>query len=231
MLVVIMTGGGADASRESVDATDTRDSAPQVRSGRHRASDCALDRGGAQHSRAHARAGCRSAVGLATASYIDRPGARGDALRQRWPSARLAWQTRVGLDLCPSRAAPAGRYADAAVGGISPGRTRRLRLQPLVRALPRLGGPAVADNASGASGRRANVRRLCRPDYRGDRRPQWGDPPSPDIRRSDGRLQLHLCRGELDADAARLDRLARSSAGLHGRRTGAAGPRQPEGRG
>src|SRR5438067_9560535 len=32
------------------------------------------------------------------------------------------------------------------------GRTGRLRLQPLVRALPRLGGPAVADDAVGAAG-------------------------------------------------------------------------------
>ena len=57
MLVVIMSGGGADASRESVAATDTRDPAPQVRSGRHRASDRALARRGAQHSRAHPRKG------------------------------------------------------------------------------------------------------------------------------------------------------------------------------
>ena len=56
------------------------------------------------------------------------------------------------------------------------GRTGRLRLQPLVRALPRLGGPAVADDAPGAPGRRAHVCRLCRPDRRAGRRPQRRDP-------------------------------------------------------
>jgi transposase len=38
------------------------------------------------------------------------------------------------------------------------------------------------------------------------------------------RLQLHLRRGDLDAGLAGLDRRACPGAGLHGRRTGAAGP-------
>ena len=44
--------------------------------------------------------------------------------------------------------------------------------------------------------------RLCRPDRRADRRPQWGNPASPDLRRGDGRLQLHLCRGDAGRRAA-----------------------------
>src|SRR5436190_9152844 len=36
------------------------------------------------------------------------------------------------------------------------------------RAVPRLGRPAVADDAPGPSRRRAHVRRLCRPDVRAD---------------------------------------------------------------
>src|SRR5271167_3346922 len=96
-----MTGGGANANRESVDATDTRDPASQVRGGRHRTSDRALDRRGAQHSRAYPRAGCRSAVELATASDTHRPGAGGDALRQRWPPARITL----------SAATPSGRMS------------------------------------------------------------------------------------------------------------------------
>ena len=56
------------------------------------------------------------------------------------------------------RGTQARRDADAVAGGISAGRTRRLRLQPMARALPRVGGSAVADDASGASGRRADVR-------------------------------------------------------------------------
>ena len=50
------------------------------------------------------------------------------------------------------------------------------------------------------------------------------------LRRGAWALQLHLCRGELDADAARLDRVACPRARLHGRRAGAAGARQPQGR-
>ena len=42
------------------------------------------------------------------------------------------------------------------------------QLQPLVRAVPRLGRPAVADDAPGPSRRRADVCRLCRPDDRSD---------------------------------------------------------------
>src|ERR1700756_3102161 len=45
----------------------------------------------------------------------------------------------------------------------------------------------------------------------------------PGLRRRDGRLQLQLCRNELDADAARLDRLTYPRARLQGWRTGAAG--------
>jgi len=46
--------------------------------------------------------------------------------------------------------------------------TGRLSIQPLVRVVPRLGKPAVADDAPGSSRRRANVRRLCRSDDRPD---------------------------------------------------------------
>ena len=50
------------------------------------------------------------------------------------------------------------------------GASRRLRLQPVLRALPRLGGAAVADHAADACRRRAAVRRLRRHDAGGDRR-------------------------------------------------------------
>ena len=52
-----------------------------------------------------------------------------------------------------------------------------------------------------------------------------------DLRRGDGRLQLHLRRGDADPEPAGLDRRACPGACLHGRRAGAAGARQPEGRG
>ena len=117
-------------------------------------------------------------------------------------ASRASAEERAGLDPCASRAAPARRHADAAVGGVSRRRAGRLRLQPLVRALPRLGGPAVADHAPVAPGRRALF-----VDYAGQtveivdgrtgevREAQifvaaaWGSP-------------ANLCRGDLEPDVA-----------------------------
>src|SRR5712691_3868163 len=121
------------------------------------------------------------------------------------------------MDARSSRAAPSRRHPDAAVGGVPAGHARRLRLQPLVRALSRLGRPAVADPAAVAPGRRTHVCRLCRADRRTVRRAHRRDQSSAGLRRRDGCLQLHLRRGELDADAARLDRLACPCSRLHGR--------------
>src|SRR6516165_7909552 len=90
--------------------------------------------------------------------------------------SRGAAQGGARLGLCPSRAAPARRHADAAVGGVPAGGAGRLSLQSLVRAVPRLGKPAVADDAPGSSRRRADVRRLCRSDHRSDRRQDRRDP-------------------------------------------------------
>jgi hypothetical protein len=122
-----------------------------------------------------------------------------------------------------------GCHADAAVGRIPTAGAGRLRLQPL------------CELYRGWEGRLSPTMRQAHPagervfvDYAGQTVElidgQRRDPTSPDLRRGDGRLQLHLCRGELDADSARLDWLARARARLHGWRTGAAGARQPEGR-
>src|SRR6516225_84985 len=157
-------GGGADASRESVDATCTRDPAPQVRVWRDRASDCPIDWHRAQHGGAHrrARGGCQAF--LAGASNADGPSVGSDAVCQRWRAAGLASQSRTGLDACPSRTPPSRRHTDAAMGRISGVRAGWLSLQPLVRSVPGLGGPPVADNATEPSRWRAYVRRLCWPD-------------------------------------------------------------------
>ena len=74
-----------------------------------------------------------------------------------------------------------------------------------------LGRPIVADDAAEPSRRRAAVRRLRRPDRRCDRRRQWRGPASADLCREIGCLQLHLCRGELDAERC-LTGLARMCA-------------------
>jgi len=61
------------------------------------------------------------------------------------------------IGLCPSRAAPARRHADDAVGRGPTAGARRLSLGRLVRAVPRLGKLTVADDALGSSRRRADV--------------------------------------------------------------------------
>jgi hypothetical protein len=70
--------------------------------------------------------------------------------------------TAAGLGSDSSGTAPAGRNAAAVVGGASRRLSGWIRLQPLLRALPRLGGPAVADDAANACRRRAYVRGLRR---------------------------------------------------------------------
>src|SRR5215211_1976182 len=226
-----MTSGGTDASRESVDATHTRDPAPEARGRRQRPADRAVPESGAQHRRGDlaARGGGRAM--LAAAGDADRPRAGADAVCGPRQSARRAAQGGARLGLRSSRAAPARRHADAAVGGVPAARAGRLCLQPLVRAVPRLGGPAVADDAAGPSRRRADVRRLRRPDRRSDRPRHRRGPAGAGLRRGDGRLQLHLRRGDADPEPAGLDRGACPCACLHGRRAGTAGARQPEGRG
>src|SRR5215472_3369592 len=93
---------------------------------------------------------------LAVAGDADRPCAGGDAVcRPRWSAGRAA-QGGPRLGACPSRAAPPRRHADAAVGGVSSAGAGRLSLQSLVRAVPRLGKPVVADDAPGSSRRRAD---------------------------------------------------------------------------
>ena len=79
------------------------------------------------------------------------------------PRPRHGGRCRTGRRSIASCKRP-GRDAAAAVGG-APGRaSRRLRLQPVLRALPRLGGASVADHAADACGRREAVRRLRRHD-------------------------------------------------------------------
>src|SRR5882762_7515905 len=58
LLVVLMTSGGTDASRESVDATSTRDPAPQARMRRDRPSDRPVVERRAQHGGADLGARC-----------------------------------------------------------------------------------------------------------------------------------------------------------------------------
>ena len=146
---------------------------------------------------------------LAAARGPDRRGAGGAAVSGLDGAGRDQGATAAArLAGDPSRAAPAGRDAAAALGGASRRAPRRLRLQPVLRALSRLGGAAVADHAADPCRRRAAVRRLCRHDAGGDRRHDRRGADGAAVRRRARGLQLHLCRGDLDAGARRLDRLA-----------------------
>src|SRR5262249_39975288 len=115
------------------------------------------------------------------------------------------------------RAAPARGDAAAAVGGASRCPPGRLWLQPFLRALSRLGGATVADHAAEPRRRRAPVRRLRRHDAHGDRRVDRRGEDAAGVRRRARRVELHLCRGHLDAGPVRLDRLATAGVCLHGR--------------
>ena len=114
----------------------------------------------------------------------------------------------AGLADDPPRAAAHGRDAVAAVGGVSGRSPRRLRLQPVLRALPALGGAADACHAPAPCRWREDIRRLRGGDAGGDRPEDRRDTPGAALRRRARGLELHLRRGELDAGIVGLDRLA-----------------------
>ena len=77
-----------------------------------------------------------------------------------------------------------------------------LSLFALLRAVSGLGRQALGHDAPDPCRRRQAVRRLRRRHGAGDHRPaDRRDPPGADLRRGAGRLELHLCRGDLDAGA------------------------------
>src|SRR5712692_11711197 len=88
LLVATMTSGGTDASRESVDATRTRDPAPQARLRRQRPGDRPIVEPGAQHRRLDPGADRGGRPALAAAGDADRPRAGGDAVCRSRQSAR-----------------------------------------------------------------------------------------------------------------------------------------------
>ena len=119
---------------------------------------------------------------------------------------------------CAARRDPA-----VAVGGVPRRRTRRVRLLQVLRTVPGLGGPAAADDAPDPYRRRKAVRRLRRGHHAGDRRPATGEVRAgADVRRRAGRLQLHLCRGDLERRGCRIGsaRMSARFAYLRRRRRG-----------
>ena len=124
------------------------------------------------------------------------------------------------------RAKAQARHPADPVGRVHRAASRRLSLLPLLRAVPGLGIADLGHDAADPCRRRQAVCRLCRRHGAGDRRPaDRRDATGADFCRCAGRLELYLCRGELDPGPRRLDR--RSHSGLRGDRRGS----QPTGAG
>ena len=129
------------------------------------------------------------------------------------------------LERRPPGAAAQGRDALAAVAGVQGDPPGRPAVQPLLRAVPGLGGQARRRDAPGASCRRADVRRLRRPDR------AVVDPETGELRQAQvfvavlGASSYHVRRGDVDADPPGLDRVARPRLSLLRRLPGAGRPR------
>ena len=80
------------------------------------------------------------------------------------------------------------------------------------------GKAAVGDDAAGPHGRRQAVRRLRRRTVPVMVDRLTGESAGADFRRGHGRVELHLCRGDLDPGACRLDRRAHARLRGHRRR-------------
>ena len=190
--------GSPDASRESVDATSARDPAAEVRGVRLRPGDRPCGGRGAQYGAAVPGPGSGGRPDLAAAGDADGRCAGGAAVCGRRGGCRATAQGRARLGRGAPGTTPARRDADAVVGRVPGQHPGWLPVQPLVRVLPRLGGPSVAGDATGPSGWRAAVRRLRRADGGGDRACHRRGAHGAGVRGGAGGVELHLCRGGVD---------------------------------
>ena len=145
--------------------------------------------------------------------------------------ARPAAAGRAGLGGPGARAEASWRHDDDPLGGIPRGPFRGLRLQPLLRPASWFRTAADPGDAPAPRRRGEGVRRLFGQADRDRRSDDGRDPRGGDFRRRARRLEPHLCRGDLDADVAGLDRRPRAHVPLLRRRAEAAGSRQSEERG
>ena len=90
------------------------------------------------------------------------------------------------------------------------GPPRGAAVQLVLRPIPGVGLEARRGDAPGAPRRREAVRRLRRAHRRGGGPPHRGATPSAGVRRGARGVELHVCRGDVDADAAGLGRVARA---------------------
>ena len=159
-------------------------------------------------------------------------GSRAAAVCASRRAAGAAPARRAGLGVAGARAEAARRQPDGAVGGVPGGPPGRLRLQPVLRPVPRVRAAAVA----GACARTMSPATRCSSTTPARRSPIV-DPAhrrgarGGDLRRRARRLELHLRRGDLDPDTAGLDRRARPHVPLLRRRAAPGRARQSEDRG
>ena len=97
-----------------------------------------------------------------------------------------------------------------AVAGVQGDPRGGAAVQPVLRAVPGLGREARPGDAPGAPRRREAVRRLRRADGAGGRPRNRRGAAGADLRGRARRLELHLRRGDVDADPAGLDGVARA---------------------
>ena len=146
--------------------------------------------------------GCRAE--LAVAGGADRRHARSEVVPRCRHEAGTPASGRARLGEHPSRAQAQARHAVDPVGRVHRARSGGLSLLALLRAVPHLGRQALGHDAPEPRGRRQAVRRLRRRHGAGGHRPaDRRGAPGANLRRGDGRLELQLCRGDLDADARR----------------------------
>ena len=138
---------------------------------------------------------------LAVARGDGRAHARSAAVpRRRCAGAGAACD--AGLGARSHRAAAQGGHLVAAVAGVQGRASRWDSVQPVLRALPRLPPRGRCGHAPVSPRRREAVRGLRRPHgaHRGPR--ERGATPSAGVRGRARGVELHLCRGHLDAGIA-----------------------------
>src|SRR5204862_7168932 len=151
--------GGGDGGDEATHAQTTRDSTTATRPGALRARDRAeLSPVREYGERLPGTGDGRDADVALTRGARRRRGAHPAALPRRGPPGLPA--SRAGLGGDPSRAAPPARDEATPLAGISAAAPRRLPVQPILRALRRVGGDGVGHDAPDPSCRREVLRRF-----------------------------------------------------------------------
>ena len=133
--------------------------------------------------------------------------------RRRLPGAAAAGRDPVpgaGLEPGSPRASPQRGDPRAAVAGVQGGASPGDAVQRVLRAVPSLDGEARRGDAPGTPRRGEEVRRLRGADGGGGGARHRRASRGAGLRRGARGVERHLRRGDLDADAARRDRVARA---------------------